>query len=571
MSKRLRVFQPFTFSVLFALACGKSDGNAQVVPVPTTTSTVVMPPPPPPSDCIAPACVEGPLPPSAHAIRLSHVQWENSTRDLLKLSALSALSSAFPADPAGGADEGSLLVDGPLWKEYQRAAEVFGAQIANDAAALDRILPAAAKTGDVAARTRAFLQDFFPKAFRRPVGEAELTRALAHADRAAANEPAADPFLGRIKWLIASTLQSPSFLYRVEGGEGPVTNGRARLGPYELAAKLSYALQGTMPDEALTGIAKSGKLGTNAGVAEVVTAMLRDPRAEAQLLVFHERFFDTKDFRGVTRQNVNYPNWYSNFGRDAEEDVLRTIKEVIVDKNGSMKDLYVSDVAYMNAKLAVVYGVNPSSIPALNVNPDAFARVQLNPVERIGPLMHVGWLATKGRTKDPATILRGAYMAKHMLCLDLGSPPPAAAGADPDTSTAKTNRDRVDALTRGCGTGCHSGQGGVINPFGFAFENFDALGQIRTKDGTEPVNTASTTELTGAFASGVELMKNLSTNANAHACYAAHWSAFLNGRAKANASQKWLSPIVEKSMKGAPVRDLVVALVQTDAFLTVSR
>jgi Protein of unknown function (DUF1587) len=167
MSKRLRAFQPFAFSLSFALlpviaACGKSDGGVQVVPMPTTTNTVVVMPPPPPSDCIAPACVEGPLPPSAHAIRLSHVQWENSTRDLLKLSAISALSNAFPADPAGGADEGSLLVDGPLWKEYQRAAEVFGAQIAYDAAALERILPAAAKTGDVQARAH-----FCKTSFRR--------------------------------------------------------------------------------------------------------------------------------------------------------------------------------------------------------------------------------------------------------------------------------------------------------------------------------------------------------------------------------------------------------------------
>jgi hypothetical protein len=106
---------------------------------------------------------------------------------------------------------------------------------------------------------------------------------------------------------------------------------------------------------------------------------------------------------------------------------------------------------------------------------------------------------------------------------------------------------------------------------GFAFEAFDAIGAFRTRDGDSMVDTAGTTALLGAFDSATAMLRMVSETPNAHACYAAHWSAYLNGNSKVEATSKWLSPIVDKSMKGACVRDIVASLVLTDAFLTVSR
>ena len=106
---------------------------------------------------------------------------------------------------------------------------------------------------------------------------------------------------------------------------------------------------------------------------------------------------------------------------------------------------------------------------------------------------------------------------------------------------------------------------------GFAFEAFDAMGAFRTHDGASTVDTRGSTELLGAFDGATAMLKAVRHTPDAHACYAAQWSAYLNGTSKVQATSKWLSPIVDKSMKGATVRDIIAALVQTDAFLTVSR
>jgi hypothetical protein len=527
-------------------------------------------------DCVPPACQDLPLPPSPHVARLTNVQWENSVRDLLRLDSVTGLSSTFPADPTAaaedfGRDATSLVVGSILWHEYRQAAEAAASLAVDHTAALDKLLPAAAKTGDTASRIRAFVQDFLPRAYRRPVLAAEVDAAVVQGDKALFSDVTSDAFALRARWIITATLESPNFLYRVEGGEGTVQGGRARLGAYELAAKLSYALWGTMPDATLEGYAAAGKLATNDGVAAVVQEMLGDPRAEAQLLDFHEQLFLADRYAGITRQPELFPQWYAEFGTDAQEDARRTIRELVIDNPGTVKDLYSSPTAFINARLAPVYGIDPATVPELAAHPGSFAKVTMS-APRLGLLTHAGWLAFEGHAKDPATIQRGAYFARHVLCLPLGSPPPAARGVDPAKNPAPTNRDRVQATTGSCGVGCHTGTGGLINPLGFGFEEFDSLGVLRAKDGDFPIDSSGTIDqLPGTFADAASLMSKASESARTHACYAAHWSAYLNGIAQVDATPRWLLPIVKQSLAGASVRDIVTALVQTDAFLTVSR
>jgi hypothetical protein len=529
-----------------------------------------------PDDCVKPACRDVPLPPSPHVARLTNVQWENTVRDLLRLDSATGLSSTFPADPTAAADEfgrdaTTLVVGSILWHEYRQAAEAAASLVVEDAAALDKLLPEAAKTGDTASRIRAFVEDFLPRAYRRPVLPAEVDAAVAQGDKAVFSDVTSDAFALRARWIITATLESPNFLYRVEGGEGALQNGRARLGAYELAAKLSYALWGTMPDATLEGYAAADRLATNDGVAAVAQEMLRDPRADAQLLDFHEQLFLADRYAGITRQQELFPRWYTQFGSDAQEDVRRTIRELVIDHPGTVKDLYASPTAFTNARLAPVYGIDPATVPELAAHPDSFAKVTMN-APRLGLLTHAGWLAFEGHAKDPATIQRGAYFARHVLCLPLGSPPPAARGVDPAKNPAPTNRERVQATTGTCGVGCHTGAGGLINPLGFGFEEFDTLGQLRAKDGDFPIDSSGAIDqLPGTFADAASLMSKASESSRTHACYAAHWSAYLNGIAQVDSTPRWLLPIVKQSLAGASVRDIITALVQTDAFLTVSR
>ncbi|CAN5858248.1 hypothetical protein BH11MYX4_BH11MYX4_21390 [soil metagenome] len=544
-----------------------------------------------PIDCVEPACQAFPLPVSAHAVRLTSMQWERTVRDLLKLSLLPGLSVEFPPDAVAssdrfGSEAGDLIVTTQHWAAYQKAAEQLATLIVDDESALGLLLPDAAKdaSADVALRIKAFVTDFLPRAYRRAVTPAEITAVVGAAEAAASGVTLGDPFNVRVRWVLTTILQSPKFIYRISFGEGAVTETkfgkgssavvekRAALSGYEVASKLSYGLWGTMPDDALTALARDGKL-TKAGIAGVARAMLKDPRAATSLAEFHDELYLVEHFTEVKSRPIDlFPSFYPEFDVDAQDDMRRTVKDLIIDGDGNLKDLDTSTVAYVNTRLAPVFDIDPATIPELAAaGPDVFVKVQMDGTKRRGMLMHPGWLTFEASPKDPSPIRRGAYVARHVLCTPLGSPPPGAAGADPNKAPGATNRERVEATTKGCGDGCHGGKAGVINPLGFSFEGFDSIGKARTQDNLVPVNTKGEAEVIGAFSGAVPLFDLVSKSARAHACYAAHWSAYLNGTSLVDVTPRYLSPAVAKSLKNASVREIIVELVQTDAFLTVSR
>jgi hypothetical protein len=531
-----------------------------------------------PGDCVEPACQDVPLGTSAHAVRLTSSQWERTVRDLLKLSALPGNSVTFPPDPVASADRfgseaGDLIVTTQHWAAYQKAAEALADLVVGDANALDALVPAGAKAGELTARVTAFVDDFLPRAYRRAVTPQESAAVIAAAEIAAGTVDAADPFSVRVKWILTTVLQSPKFVYRISFGDGDGTDHRVNLSGYERASKLAYALWGTMPDASLMDLAKQGKLTTKEGVAEIARQMLQDPRAEVALADFHDELYLVSHYVEVKNRPLDaFPNFYDDFGLDAQQDIRRTVQELIVKQNGGLKELQTSTVAFVNQRLAKVYDVDPANIPELaSAGPDVFAKIEMDGTRRKGILMHPGWLTYQASPKDPSPIRRGAYVARHVLCSPLGSPPAGAAGADPNKAPGATNRLRVTATTKGCGDGCHGGKSGLINPLGFSFEGFDSIGQIRLMDHDVAVDTKDETALTGAFDGAVGLFDTVSKSSRAHACYAAHWAAYLNGTSLVDATQRALSPAVAKSMQNGSVRDILVELVQTDAFLTVSR
>ena len=570
--------------------CGLGDVGQPSLPEATAPGPVGKPVQGAPIDCVQPACQAFPLPVSAHAVRLTSIQWERTVRDLLKLPMLPGNSIEFPPDAVASADRfgseaGDLIVTTQHWAAYQKAAEQLSSLIVDDENALSALLPDASKDVSAATdvRVKAFVTDFLPRAYRRAVTPAELASVIAAAETAGA-AAAGDPFNARVKWVLTSVLQSPKFVYRITfgsdavkettygTGSSAVVDKRSDLTGYEIASKLAYGLWGTMPDDGLLALARDGKL-TRAGIADIARRMLKDPRAATSLAEFHDELYLVEHFAEVKSRPLDlFPNFYDGFDFDTAEDIRRTVKDLIIDGDGTLKDLDTSTVAYVNNRLAPIYGIDPSTIPDIAVaGPDLFVKIKMDGTKRTGILMHPGWLTYEASPKDPSPIRRGAYIARHVLCTPLGSPPPGAAGADPNKAPGATNRERVEATTKGCGDGCHGGAAGVINPLGFSFEDFDSIGKLRAADNNVPVNTKGQAEVIGAFDGSVPLFDLVSKSARAHACYAAHWSAYLNGTSLVDVTPRYLAPAVSRSLKNASVREIIVELVQTDAFLTVSR
>src|SRR5690606_14280282 len=134
-------------------------------------------------------------------------------------------------------------------------------------------------------------------------------------------------------------------------------------------------------------------------------------------------------------------------------------------------------------ELADIYGLDGS----FDVE---FQETRLDDTERRGVLTQIGFLASHATSRDPDPIHRGVFVAKRIGCMSIAAPPDSVPPL-PDNPEGKSNRQLVEEHTQAEGTTCRNCHATVINPFGFAFENYDALGAYRDMDGEHEVDASS--------------------------------------------------------------------------------
>jgi hypothetical protein len=238
------------------------------------------------------------------------------------------------------------------------------------------------------------------------------------------------------------------------------------------------------------------------------------------------------------------------------------VKDVAVTRDKGLAELLLAPYTFVNAGIAPVYGVAP---PA-----SGFQRVDLDPTQRAGILTQVGFLAAYADGAQPQTILRGAFVNRDILCADL-PPPPDAFTLPPVTGT--TNRQRVETATNtGACAACHVA---LINPPGFALEQYDAIGKFRTTDNGKPVDATGSYAFDGmqrSFNGGVELSKLVAGSQQAHDCYSRNWLEYAYGRLidrEVPADKSLVAQLGARSSKGGySVKALLMEMVATDAFVT---
>jgi len=498
--------------------------------------------------------------------RLSHAQWESTVQDLFHLDAPTGLSSSFTPDPLGGKafdnNESSLQVTPGLWADYQRAAEEIASLITSDPDLLARIAPADLPS-DPAAKKAAFIESFGKRAFRRALSKDELSRLLALFDAAPALDSGADPFVAGVRLTIEAFLQSPHFVYRPEIGGFLRPDGKVTLTGFEIASRLSYALWNTMPDDALLASAEGGKLGTAAGVEDEARRLLADPRAKDTLVRFHDQLYDADQYLGLEKSTSQYPDFDPAVGEDMRKELSLFVDHVLFSEQGGLSELLTSRTTFVNARLAKLYGLDTTGL-----DDATWKQVELPADQRSGLLTRAGFLAWKGTKTQPDTILRGVFVNRRILCQDLGDPPAAAMGAK--LGDEKTDREKVWALTGTgtCGETCH---GKYIDPVGFAFEHYGAMGEYRTEDNGYPVDATGTfsfEDKTRMFDGAGQFSEAAAEAEQSHRCYAGYWLQFLYGRDAKPEDAPLVKDMARLSQKGGSAVDIVVALVTSDAFLT---
>jgi hypothetical protein len=413
--------------------------------------------------------------------RLNRTEYNNTMRDLVGVDIHPA--DGFPSDGSGGEgfdNNGDALFVSPLLMEkYLAAADrVLDAAFA-DAAARDRLVIAKAAK-DLPARYAAkrVLEKFATRAFRRPVEDAELERFLSLFDRAAAR---GESFDLAIRLPLKSILISSHFLFLVE--TEPEKHGVYRVNDFVLAARLSYFLWSSTPDDELSSLAARGTLHDPQVLGGQVRRMLKDPKSRALAENFAIQWL-ALDGLGVSVRpdRRRFPDYDEDLARSMKQEAILFFDSVFREDR-SLLELIDSDYTFANERLAKLYGIDGVKGPELR-------RVALPSDHSRGGVL--GMAAVLTATSFPlrtSPVLRGKWVMESLLGGKVPPPPPTA-------GTLPTDDKKVNGLTfrqklekhrskPEC-AGCHQ----KMDPLGFGLENFDPIGRWREKVSDEPVDAS---------------------------------------------------------------------------------
>jgi hypothetical protein len=317
---------------------------------------------------------------------------------------------------------------------------------------------------DRAEKLKAFAQRFAQLAYRRPLTaeqRAELTKLFT---------PEVTPEVAT-KRAILHVLSSPYFLYPAAGPQDD----------YAVAARLALAMWDSLPDEPLLQAAAKGALKTPEQVRAHAQRMQKDPRAKAKMRDFLHHWLHVEEGAEIAKDQTAYPGFDPGVVMDLRTSLDLFSESVVWSEASDYRQLLLSDTILMNERLAKFYG---QKLPEGH----GFRPVKMDADQRAGVLTHPYVLATFSYTKSTSPIHRGVFLTRNILGRMLKPPPMAIAFMDDKFDPSFTMREKVTELTaKPACQSCHV----TINPLGFSFERFDAVGRVRETDNAKPVNTVS--------------------------------------------------------------------------------
>jgi len=472
--------------------------------------------------------------------RLTKEQWERAAADILRLPpAATVLLGLFPParDTADfNNNERLLFVDLAAELAFETGAETAAAQATSSAEALAKVYAGSDAAG--------FVRTLGRRAFRRPLTADEETRYQAVFAQGETLYGAG--FNNGAALVIRAMLQSPKFLYRSElGAAGQSLDG------YEVASKLSFALQGTTPSDALLDMAAAGGLDSADGLEQAARAMLDGDRAAAVMLDFHGQLYRLERYGVPAAVAPKAPALWLELA-----EVSSRFFDSVYRKGEGLRAILTSTRYFVGLNLGGYYGLDPT--------PSEIEQRTLDSA-RSGFYTQIPFLSASTSGGDTDPVARGIALAEQALCMTIEdghvtTPPPSLL----PLSTGQTNRTRLEQATAACGT-CHTN---TIDPLGFAFEGFDTVGSKRARDNDIPVDTKGTVSLDGAarqFTGAKDLMKILADSTQAHACYAKKVMGYALQRDIAAGDAALLTDLTTVS-RSKSLKELLVSLVRSPAF-----
>lgn len=355
--------------------------------------------------------------------------------------------------------------------------------------------------GDLSPReaARRILERFAFRAFRRPVQADEVDRLVSLVGQALDRGRS---FEEAIQVGIAATLVSPHFLFRVEDDRvaDPAESIR-ELNDFELAARLSYFLWSSMPDDELFQLAGEGRLRQPSVLEAQVRRMIADPKSASLVENFAGQWLNLRNLEEVSPDPTRFPSFDTELKRAMRRETELLFKTVMREDR-SVAEFLTADFTFVNQQLAEHYGIE-------GVEGDDFQQVALPADQRAGLLTQASILTLTSNPTRTSAVKRGLWIMENILGTPPPDPPPNVPELEEaqEASQAATLREQlVMHRENAVCASCHI----QMDELGFGFENFDPIGRWRTEDGGHPVDSSGELPDGQSFQGPIELVAILS-------------------------------------------------------------
>jgi hypothetical protein len=340
-----------------------------------------------------------------------------------------------------------------------------------------RIIPYSPQPGQEKRAAAEMLRAFVRKAYRRPPTDSEIQRLVSLVEMVRGH---GDSFERGMQLAVQAVLVSPHFIFRVERDPTKAEAGKAyRLSDHELAARLSYFLWSSTPDDELSRLADQGKLHDLAVLDTQVNRMLRDERSQALVENFGSQWLTLRALDGTAPD----PQVFRDYSPDLKADMRRETELFfahIMREDRPLYDFLDADYTFVNERLAKHYGMS-------GVSGGEFRKVTLNDGRRGGIVTQGSFLTVTSNPQRTSPVKRGKWILEQLL----GTPPPPPPPDVPELeASAKDHKNlslreqmALHSENPSCAN-CHV----LMDPLGLALENYNAVGSWRDRDGKHEVD-----------------------------------------------------------------------------------
>lgn len=443
--------------------------------------------------------------------------------------------------------------DRNLWVDY---IELYGPLNVPPPSAQANALRALCDPG-VAGRipcTRARVQWFARKAWRRPPATAEVDALVALADDAFVGGADADGALGVA---LRAVLTSPHFLFRVERDPHPRSAEVHPLSDHELAARLSYFLWSSMPDATLDALADAGTLHEPATLAAQVHRMVLDPKARGFIDAYAGQWLRTRALDDVNPDYALFPTWDDALKEAMREETHLYLQEFLQTQTDFL-GFFDARFTYLNDRLAQHYG-----LPAPGSSTPVRVALPANG-ERGGIFTQAAVLTVNSQPRRTSPVKRGKWALDQILCIDIPPPPAGVEGMLDTPGATGTLRERLAAHRANpeCAS-CHD----YLDPIGLGLENFDAIGAWRTIDEGQTIDASGLFPDGRSFDGAAEMAALVKADPNTPRCLSERMLIYALGRGLEGADEAHLDAITAAfQSNGRTLESLIAAIVQSEPF-----